>query len=63
MPRKILPTISLYLLFFGLSISAKPLNVVFFLIDDLGWNDVGTGGSDYYRTPNIDRLAEDDAIY
>jgi arylsulfatase A len=37
---------------------AKPLNVVFFLIDDLGWNDVGASGSDYYQTPNIDQLAK-----
>ena len=34
-------------------------NVVFFLIDDLGWRDLGCYGSDYYRTPNIDRLAEE----
>ncbi len=33
------------------------LNVVFFLIDDLGWMDVGANGSDYYQTPNIDALA------
>ena len=59
MPRKTLPTILLYSLLFGLSISAKPLNVVFFLIDDLGWNDVGASGSEYYRTPNIDKLSED----
>ena len=32
-------------------------NVVFFLIDDLGWKDLGCYGSSYYRTPNIDRLA------
>ena len=32
-------------------------NVVFILIDDLGWNDLGCYGSSYYRTPNIDRLA------
>ena len=32
-------------------------NVVFFLIDDLGWRDLGCYGSSYYRTPNIDRLA------
>ena len=36
---------------------AKPLNVVFFLIDDLGWTDVGCYGSTYYETPNVDRLA------
>ncbi len=33
------------------------MNVVFILIDDLGWNDLGCYGSQYYRTPNIDRLA------
>ena len=32
-------------------------NVVFFLIDDLGWKDLGCYGSTYYKTPNIDRLA------
>ncbi|TNF42925.1 MAG: DUF4976 domain-containing protein [Bacteroidetes bacterium] len=34
----------------------KP-NFVFFLIDDMGYSDVGCFGSDYYETPNIDRLA------
>ena len=32
-------------------------NVVLILIDDLGWKDLGCYGSDYYQTPNIDRLA------
>lgn len=32
-------------------------NIVFMLIDDLGWTDVGCFGSKYYETPNIDRLA------
>ena len=36
-----------------------PLNVVFFLVDDLGWRDVGSFGSDFYETPNIDRLAQE----
>ena len=36
---------------------AKPKNVVLFLIDDLGWKDLGCQGSSYYHTPNIDRLA------
>jgi len=36
--------------------SAKP-NIVFFLIDDMGWQDSGYMGSPYYDTPSIDRLA------
>jgi len=32
-------------------------NFVFFLIDDLGWADLGCYGSTFYETPNIDRLA------
>ena len=32
-------------------------NFVFFLIDDLGWTDVGSYGSTFYETSNIDRLA------
>ena len=35
---------------------ARP-NVVFFLVDDLGWADVGCFGSKFYKTPNVDRLA------
>ncbi|MHC4744236.1 MAG: sulfatase-like hydrolase/transferase [Planctomycetota bacterium] len=35
----------------------KRPNFVFFLIDDLGWADVGCFGSSFYETPNIDRLA------
>lgn len=34
----------------------KP-NIIFILIDDLGWADIGCYGSDFYETPNIDRLA------
>ena len=51
----------------GRSQAAKPTthgpsrspNVVFFLVDDLGWSDVGCYGSRFYETPNIDALAED----
>ncbi|MDQ6699453.1 MAG: sulfatase [Acidobacteriota bacterium] len=33
------------------------LNFVFVLIDDMGWRDVSYNGSQFYETPNIDRLA------
>ena len=37
----------------------KPPNVVFFLVDDLGYMDIGANNpSTFYETPNIDRLAE-----
>ncbi|MCH2103948.1 MAG: sulfatase [Planctomycetes bacterium] len=32
-------------------------NFVFFLVDDLGWTDIGSFGSSFYDTPNVDRLA------
>jgi len=40
------------------SANRKP-NFVFMVIDDLGWADLGCAGSQYYRTPNIDRLASE----
>ena len=36
----------------------KKPNIVFFLVDDLGWTDIGAFGSSFYETPNIDKLAE-----
>ena len=36
-----------------------PPNFVFILIDDLGWKDLGCYGSEYYETPNLDRLARE----
>lgn len=41
---------------------ARP-NIVLFLIDDLGWRDLGCQGSTFYRTPNIDRLAGEGARF
>jgi arylsulfatase A len=34
----------------------RPPNIVLFLIDDLGWADLGCYGSTYFDTPHIDRL-------
>jgi arylsulfatase A-like enzyme len=36
---------------------SPPRNLVFILIDDLGIQDLGCYGSDYYETPNCDLLA------
>ena len=34
-------------------------NVVLFLVDDLGWSDLGCYGSTFYDTPRIDQFAGD----
>ncbi len=34
-------------------------NVVFILVDDLGWKDLGSYGSEFYDTPNLDSLAKE----
>lgn len=34
----------------------KP-NIIFILIDDMGWKDLSCYGSSFYETPNLDRLA------
>lgn len=41
----------------GMAATPERPNIVLFLIDDLGWKDLGCYGSDYYQTPQIDRLA------
>lgn len=36
--------------------TGKP-NILFVLIDDMGWKDIVCAGSTYYQTPHIDKLA------
>ncbi|MCD7924484.1 MAG: sulfatase [Bacteroides sp.] len=38
-------------------------NVIFILADDYGWNDLSCMGSDYYETPNIDRIAKQGVLF
>ncbi len=50
---------TLAFLLFGCQNKHEPTkpNIIFVLVDDLGWRDVSYMGSLYYETPNIDRLA------
>lgn len=40
----------------GAAAPVKP-NILFIMADDLGWRDLGCFGSEFYQTPNLDRLA------
>lgn len=39
------------------SAKTQPPNILFILVDDLGWTDLACYGSTFYETPNIDRFA------
>lgn len=39
--------------------SAPRPNVVLVLVDDLGWRDLGSYGSGFHETPNLDQFARD----
>jgi arylsulfatase A-like enzyme len=38
-------------------------NILFILIDDLGWRDVTCFGSEFYETPHIDALAQEGMLF
>ncbi len=40
------------------ALTSRP-NIVFILIDDLGWMDLSCQGSRFYETPHIDRIARE----
>ena len=46
----------------NIALNDKP-NFVFFLVDDLGWKDNSTYGSQCYETPNLDRLAKQGMMF
>lgn len=41
----------------------KKPNILFILIDDLGYHDLGVTGSNFYETPNVDQLANQSTIF
>ncbi|MEW4530397.1 sulfatase [Maioricimonas sp. JC845] len=60
LPNRLLTLTVLALFAFpaGTSAADRP-NFVFFLVDDLGYMDIGANNPDtFYETPNVDRLAE-----
>ncbi len=47
----------------GRSQTADRPNILFIFLDDYGWKDAGFMGSDFYETPNIDRLASEGMVF
>lgn len=41
----------------------RPPNIIFILIDDLRWDDFGAAGQPFVKTPNIDRIANEGALF
>ena len=54
---KIFITVFTFSLLLSFKVLSKP-NVLFILIDDMGWMDLGCQGNKNLRTPNIDNLAK-----
>ncbi len=48
-----------FLFVLGCNSNNSTPNVIFILVDDLGWNDLGYSGSTFYESPNIDNLSKE----
>ena len=53
----------IFLSFSAFSQEKKEFNILLIHVDDLGATDLGVFGSDFYDTPNIDRLASEGMIF
>jgi len=57
--NKLFYALILFLALVTSSFGEQKPNVIFFLVDDMGWRDAACFGSEFYETPNIDSLAAD----
>lgn len=58
MRKKFIPiAVFIFTFFQAFAQSSDKPNIVFILVDDLGYHDLGATGSSFYETPNIDELA------
>ena len=57
--------IASFLLLFSVLSKAKENkpNILFIYLDDFGWRDTSYAGSDFYETPNIDKLAKGGMVF
>lgn len=45
------------------AVQQKKPNIIFFLVDDMGWSDLGCYGSSFYETPVIDSFAKENVRF
>lgn len=38
-------------------------NIIFILVDDLRWDELGIAGHPFLKTPNIDRIGREGALF
>jgi arylsulfatase A-like enzyme len=48
---------------FGCKAPDKKPNVLFILVDDLGYGDLGITGSKFYETPNVDAIGRQGMVF
>ena len=46
----------------SVAVPTRP-NIVFILVDDLRWDELGIAGHPFIKTPNIDRIAHEGAMF
>ncbi|MGK0198692.1 MAG: arylsulfatase A-like enzyme, partial [Yoonia sp.] len=63
MKSRILHLCLLTLFTAALQTSARTPNILFIFLDDFGWKDTSYMGSDFYESPNLDRLASEGMIF
>ena len=60
---KYLSSLLLAVLAVSSAFAADKPNILFIYLDDFGWRDTGFMGSDFYETPNLDRLAKQSLVF
>ena len=60
MTKPCITSLGLFVLFMGqlLASAEDRPNILFILVDDMGWKDLACYGSEFHETPHIDSLAE-----
>ncbi len=63
MSIRVLTVLLSALLFTACSPGDRRPNIIVILVDDMRWDEFGVAGHNYIKTPNIDRLAREGALF